>query len=119
GVESSCVMRMIVRRALESLGVTGTIEAADGVQALEIFKAFKASNEFDLVLTDWNMPGKTGIELVHEIRALDPKVPIVMITIEADKDRVLEAIEAGVSDYLIKPFTTDSLLNRLEQFTSR
>src|SRR5947208_1834578 len=99
--DDSSTMRTIIRRALESLGVTGTIEAADGLQAIEMFKA---SNGFDLVLTDWNMPGKTGMELIHEIRALDANVPIVMITTEAEKMRVLEAIQAGVSDYLIKPF---------------
>ena len=111
--DDSSTMRTIIRRALESLGVTGTVEAADGLQAIEMFKA---SNGFDLVLTDWNMPGKTGMELIHEIRAIDANVPIVMITTEAEKMRVLEAIKAGVSDYLIKPFTTDLLRAKLELF---
>lgn len=113
--DDSSTMRTIIRRALESLGVTGTVEVSDGAQALEIFKA---SNRFDLILTDWNMPGKTGTELIHEIRAIDPKVPIVMITTEADKARVLEAIQAGVSDYLIKPFSTELLRRKLELFTA-
>jgi two-component system chemotaxis response regulator CheY len=113
--DDSSTMRTIIRRTLESLGVTGTIEASDGLQAIELFKA---SNGFDLVLTDWNMPGKNGIELVHEIRALDARVPIVMITTEADKRRVLEAIQAGVSDYVIKPFTTELLRSKLEQLAN-
>ena len=114
--DDSEIMRMIIRRALESLGVTGILEAADGLQAIEMFRA---SNGFNLVVTDWNMPGKSGIELIHEIRALDPQVPIVMITVEADHDRVREAIQAGVSDYLIKPFTTDLLRSKLELFTAQ
>jgi two-component system, chemotaxis family, chemotaxis protein CheY len=112
--DDSVTMRTILRRSLESLGVTGTVEASDGLQAIELFKA---SRGFDLVVTDWNMRGKSGLELVHEIRALDQRVPIVMITTEAEKSRVLEAISAGVSDYLIKPFTTDLLRSKLEQFT--
>ena len=112
--DESHTMRSIVRRALESLGVRVTTEASDGPQAIEMFKA---SRGFDLVVTDWDMPVKSGGELIHEIRALDPEVPIVMITSEADKWRVLEAIKAGVSDYLIKPFTTDLLRSKLEQFT--
>src|SRR5437868_15425546 len=95
--DESGVMRTFVRRALDGLGVTAILEASDGLQAIEIFKA---GNGFNLVVTDWNMPGKTGLELIHEIRELDPRVPIVMITTEAEKSRVLEAIQAGVSDYL-------------------
>ncbi len=112
--DESHTMRSIVRRALESLGVRGTSEASDGPQAMEMIKA---SRGFDLIVTDWNMPVKTGGELIHEIRAVDPEVPIVMITSEADKWRVLEAIKAGVSDYIIKPFSTDLLRTKLEQFT--
>src|SRR5947209_14458706 len=111
--DESQTTRSIVRRALESLGVRKTVEASDGPQALEMLKA---SRGFNLIVTDWNMPVKSGGELIHEIRALDPEVPIVMITSEADKWRVLEAIKAGVSDYLIKPFTTDLLRSKLEQF---
>jgi two-component system chemotaxis response regulator CheY len=113
--DDSGTMRTIMRRSLESLGVTGAVEAADGLQAIELFKA---GNGFDLVLTDWNMPGKTGIEVAREIRAVDANVPIVMVTTEAEKTRVLEAIEAGVSDYLVKPFTTDTLRKKLERFTA-
>ncbi|HMC11455.1 MAG TPA: response regulator, partial [Pirellulaceae bacterium] len=113
--DDSGTMRTIIRRSLESLGVTGAVEAADGLQAIELFKA---GNGFDLVFTDWNMPGKSGLEVVREIRALDPRVPIVMVTTEAEKSRVLEAIQAGVSDYLIKPFTTELLRKKLEQFTA-
>ena len=70
---------------------------------------------FDLVLTDWNMPGKSGLEVVKEIRRKDPKVPIIMITTEAEKSRVIQAIQAGVSDYLVKPFTAEILREKLEK----
>ncbi len=110
--DDSATMRTIIRRSLEALGFTGTVEAADGVQAVERFK----EGGVDLVLTDWNMPGKTGLEAARDIRALDKNVPIVMITTEAEKARVLEAIQAGVSDYLVKPFTTEALQKKLERF---
>jgi two-component system chemotaxis response regulator CheY len=110
--DDSGTMRTIIRRSLESLGVTGAVEAVDGIQALQLFK----ESEFDLVLTDWNMPGKTGIELARDVRAINKKIPIVMITTEAEKTRVLEAIQAGVSDYLVKPFTTEVLKQKLERF---
>jgi len=113
--DDSGTMRTIIKRSLESLGVSGAVEAADGLQAIELFKT---GGGFELVLTDWNMPGKTGIEVVREIRALDGKVPIVMVTTEAEKTRVMEAIQAGVSDYLVKPFTTEVLRAKLERFTS-
>lgn len=111
--DDSATMRTIIRRALESLGVTGATEAADGLQAISMFKP----GEFDLVLTDWNMPGKTGLEVTRAIRETDKNVPIVMVTTEAEKSRVLEAIQAGVSDYLVKPFTTAVLREKLDKFT--
>lgn len=109
--DDSGTMRTIIKRSLESLGVTGALEAADGNQAVELFKA----GAFDLVLTDWNMPGKTGLEVVREIRALDAEVKIMMVTTEAERTRVVQAIEAGVSDYLVKPFTGDVLREKLQK----
>ena len=110
--DDSGTMRTIIRRSLESLGVTEIVEAADGTQATAQFQP----GSFDLVLTDWNMPGKTGVEVARAIRVLDKKSPIVMFTTEAEKARVLEAIQAGVSDYLVKPFTTDKLKEKLDRF---
>jgi two-component system chemotaxis response regulator CheY len=77
-------------------------------------ETFRRGN-FDLVLTDWNMPAKSGLEVIQEIRAMNKTVPIIMVTTEAEKSRVLEAIQAGVSDYLIKPFTADTLREKLEK----
>jgi len=110
--DDSGTMRTIIRRSLETLGVKEIVEAADGAQAAAQFKP----GNFELVLTDWNMPGKTGVEVTRAIRAIDPKVPIVMITTEAEKARVLEAIQAGVTDYLVKPFTTEKLREKLDRY---
>ncbi|MFG0266708.1 MAG: response regulator [Rhodopirellula sp. JB055] len=110
--EDSGVMRKIIARGLHSLWVDDVVEAADGAIALE---KFQQGNDFDLVLTDWNMPNMTGLELVNAIRGTGSKVPIMMITTEAEKGRVLEAIQAGVNDYLVKPFDQSQLQTKLER----
>jgi len=104
-------MRKIILRSLTAVGVPGAVEAADGEEAVNLLNP----GSFDLVLTDWNMPGKNGLEVVTEIRKQDKDVPIIMVTTEAEKSRVLEAIQAGVSDYLVKPFTADTLREKLEK----
>ncbi len=109
--DDSSTMRKIILRSLQAVGVTEATEAADGAEAIALFKP----GEYQMVLTDWNMPGKTGIEVVQEIRAKDATVPIIMITTEAEKGRVMQAIQAGVSDYLVKPFTADTLREKLEK----
>ncbi|MCC9632044.1 response regulator [Blastopirellula sp. JC732] len=109
--DDSSTMRKIILRSLQAVGVPTATEAADGDEALKIFKP----GDFDLVLTDWNMPGKNGLEVVQEIRKIDKDVKIMMVTTEAEKSRVLEAIQAGVSDYLVKPFTADTLREKLEK----
>lgn len=107
--DDSIVMRNILIRSLQSIGVPAAVEAVDGDEAVALFKP----GEFDLVLTDWNIPGKSGLEVIQEIRAQDKHVPIIMVTTEAEKGRVLKAIEAGVSDYLVQPFTAETLRDKL------
>jgi len=109
--DDSSTMRKIILRSLQAVGVTDVVEAADGGEAVNLFKP----GDFDMVLTDWNMPCKTGLEVVQEVRAQDANVPIIMVTTEAEKGRVLTAIQAGVSDYLVKPFTADTLREKLEK----
>jgi two-component system chemotaxis response regulator CheY len=109
--DDSSTMRKIIIRSLQAVGVQETVEAADGNEAVNMFQP----GAFGLVLTDWNMPGKTGLDVIKEIRARDAKVPIIMITTEAEKGRVLQAIQAGVSDYLVKPFTAETLREKLEK----
>lgn len=112
--DDSGTMRKIILRSLNALGVTDVTEAADGVEALSAF----AKTSFDLVLTDWNMPNKNGLEVIQEIRAQGSKVPIIMATTEGEKRRVLEAINAGVSDYIVKPFEADLLRSKLDKFVN-
>lgn len=112
-VDDSGTMRKIILRSLQAVGVTETTEAADGSEALTKFRA----EPFDLVMTDWNMPVKTGLELTKDIRASGSNVPVLMITTEAEKCRVLEAIQAGISDYLVKPFTPDVLREKIMKYT--
>ncbi len=109
--DDSSTMRKIILRSLQAVGVTEVTEAADGSEAVAMFKP----GSFEMILTDWNMPGKTGLEVVEEIRAQDKDVPIIMVTTEAEKGRVMQAIQAGVSDYLVKPFTADTLREKLEK----
>lgn len=110
--DDSSTMRKIILRSLQAVGVPDAVEAGDGDEAIKIF----GEQTFDLVLTDWNMPGKSGLEVIQEIRKLNTAVPIIMVTTEAEKTRVLEAIQAGVSDYLVKPFTAETLRAKLEKF---
>jgi len=109
--DDSSTMRKIILRSLQAVGVTEVAEAADGAEAVAIF----APGKFDMVLTDWNMPGMTGLEVLKSIRAQDKEIPVIMVTTEAEKSRVLEAIQAGVTDYLVKPFTADTLREKLEK----
>lgn len=109
--DDSSTMRKIIIRALSGLGITDITEAENGDAAVNLFPTVP----FDLVLTDWNMPGKTGLEVIQAIRAQNKETPIIMITTEAEKRRVIEAIQAGVSDYLVKPFEADDLKQKVER----
>jgi two-component system chemotaxis response regulator CheY len=113
-VDDSGTMRKIIIRSLNAVGITDIVEAADGIQALAAFQ----QNCFTLVMTDWNMPNKSGLELTIDIRAMGSSVPIFMVTTEGEKSRVLDAIRAGISDYLIKPFTSDVLQEKLNKFAA-
>jgi two-component system chemotaxis response regulator CheY len=113
-VDDSGTMRKIVIRALNSAGFNDTVEAADGVEAMTMFQ----KTPVGLVLTDWNMPNKSGLELTRDIRGTGSKVPIFMITTEAEKTRVVEAIQAGITDYLTKPFTQDALQAKLAKYAT-
>ncbi len=111
-VDDSGTMRTIQHRCLNKLGINEVVEAEDGRVALEIF----GTTSFDIVLTDWNMPNMDGLTLLKEIRTRNQDVPVIMITTEAERARVVLAIQAGVSDYLVKPFTPDDLKNKLQKW---
>ena len=113
-VDDSGTMRKIIIRSLNALGITEITEAEDGEVALAKF----AEAPYDVVITDWNMPRKTGLEVIEGIRGQGSKVPILMVTTEAEKRNVLTAIAAGVSDYLVKPFDTERLREKLAKFVA-
>ena len=110
-VDDSGPMRAIVIRNLKSLGIEEIVEAADGAEALKLFR----SSVFTVVITDYNMPLMNGLDLVKGIRSSGSEVPILMLTTEAERSTVLAAIQAGVSGYLIKPFDSSLLKNKLEK----
>jgi two-component system chemotaxis response regulator CheY len=112
-VDDSQIMRKIISTALKKLGVNDTIEASNGKEALDMVA--KETN-IGLVLMDWNMPVMTGIDAVKKMRADGSKVPVVMVTTEAEKERVIEAIKSGANDYLIKPFNPKDIQTKLEKF---
>jgi two-component system, chemotaxis family, chemotaxis protein CheY len=108
--DDSKTMRAILRRSLADMGISSATEAADGNEAVTLFD----KGHFDLVLTsDWCMSGKNGLELARDIRAKNERVPIIMIATDQDKEQIHRAIDAGVSDYLLKPFTSRMLHEKI------
>lgn len=98
-------MRRIVKGVLATLGVEAVEEAKDGADALSKAGAFKP----DVILLDWNMPVMDGLTFVKTYRGNGETTPIIMVTTEAEKSRVMEAIKAGVNNYAVKPFTPEGL----------
>lgn len=111
-VDDSPTMRRIVINALKTLGYTDLVEAEDGVDALEKLKA----NPIEFVITDWNMPNMTGLELTKAIRADKSMshLPILMVTTRGLKQDIIEALQARVSNYVVKPFTPQVLKEKLD-----
>ena len=111
-VDDFATMRKIVRNLLRQLGYQQIDEAEDGVVALRKLK----STKYDMIICDWNMPNMTGIELLKEVRSDESlkAVPFLMVTAEANKENVIEAVKAGVSNYIVKPFTADTLSGKID-----
>lgn len=110
-VDDSKTMRSIQRTILSQLGYADIEEACDGLDALSKVSAFKP----ELILLDWNMPNMDGLTFLKNYRAKGQKTPVIMVTTEADKPRVMEAIKAGVNNYVVKPFTPDTLAQRIKE----
>ena len=116
-VDDFSTMRRIIKNLLRDLGYTNTHEADDGNTALPMLK----SGDFDFLVTDWNMPGMTGIDLLKEIRADEhlASLPTLMVTAEAKRDQIIEAAQAGVNGYVVKPFTAQVLKEKIDKIFER
>ncbi|MFQ5508692.1 MAG: chemotaxis response regulator CheY [Leptospirillia bacterium] len=115
-VDDFSTMRRIVRNILKQLGYTEIDEAENGKEALQKLRG----DSFDFVISDWNMPVMTGLELLKEVRE-DPDLkgtPFLMVTAESKQENVVEAIKAGVSNYIVKPFTADVLKGKIDKIMS-
>jgi len=111
-VDDSKTMRILQKRALGALGDLTFAEAADGIEALNVIASHPAG--FSIILIDWNMPNMNGLELITRIRETDKKTPLVMVTTEAEKERVVAAIRAGINNYVVKPFTPEALVEKVK-----
>jgi two-component system chemotaxis response regulator CheY len=116
-VDDFSTMRRIIKNLLRDLGFTNISEADDGQTALPMLQ----NGDFDFLVTDWNMPGMTGIDLLKAVRA-DAKLqtmPVLMVTAEAQKDQIVDAAQAGVNGYVVKPFTAETLKEKIEKIFER
>lgn len=116
-VDDFSTMRRIIKNLLTDLGFNNTVEAEDGNSALTVLR----QDAVELVITDWNMPGMTGIELLRAIRA-DAQLrtlPVLMVTAEAKREQIIEAAQNGVNGYIIKPFTAQTLEEKLGKVFER
>ena len=116
-VDDFSTMRRIIKNLLRDLGFTNTDEADDGNTALPMLQATK----FDFLITDWNMPGMTGIELLKAVRSNDKlnTLPVLMVTAEAKREQIVEAAQAGVNGYVVKPFTAAALKDKIDKIFER
>ena len=116
-VDDFSTMRRIIKNLLRDLGFTNTVEADDGKTALPILQA----GGIDFLVTDWNMPGMTGIDLLKAVRSDSELVdlPVLMVTAEAKREQIIMAAQAGVNGYVIKPFTAATLEEKIEKIFER
>jgi two-component system chemotaxis response regulator CheY len=116
-VDDFSTMRRIVKNLLTELGFSHISEADDGNTALPMLK----SGDFKFVVTDWNMPGMQGIDLVRAIRADErlANLPVLMVTAEGKREQIIEAAQAGVNGYIVKPFTAQTLKEKIERIFER
>ncbi|HMA12588.1 MAG TPA: chemotaxis response regulator CheY [Steroidobacteraceae bacterium] len=112
-VDDFSTMRRIIKNFLNDLGYTNIAEADDGNTALPVLK----SGEVDFLITDWNMPGMPGLQLLREVRnnPATKKLPVLMVTAEAKREQIVEAAQAGVNGYVVKPFTAQTLKDKIDK----
>lgn len=116
-VDDFSTMRRIVKKLLKDLGFTNIQEADDGKTALPMLKTGK----FDFLITDWNMPGMPGIDLLKALRADEALkgLPVLMVTAEAKREQIVEAAQAGINGYVVKPFTASTLEEKISNIFNR
>jgi two-component system chemotaxis response regulator CheY len=116
-VDDFSTMRRIIKNLLRDLGYNNTSEADDGHTALPMLQ----NGNFDFLVTDWNMPIMPGIDLLRAVRA-DPRIkdmPVLMVTAEAKREQIVEAAQAGVNGYIVKPFTAETLREKIDRIFER
>lgn len=116
-VDDFSTMRKVIKNLLKQAGFKNMAEAEDGVAALKVLK----SQPVDFIISDWNMPNMTGLEFLKAVRA-DSELsglPFLMVTAEALKDNIVLAVKAGVSNYVVKPFTAEVLNQKIEQILEK
>ena len=112
-VDDLSMMRKILRYTLKQVGLTNIIEAGDGKSAMTRLK----NEKVDLIVCDWNMPGMKGVDMLNKVRSDDElkNIPFIMVTAEAHKEKIIEALKAGVSSYIVKPYTAKTLSENLKK----
>lgn len=112
-VDDFSTMRRIVRNILRQIGLNNVVEADDGTTAWDILNREK----IDFIVSDWNMPNMTGIELLRKVRSSEQfaDVPFLMVTAEAQQENIIEAVQAKVSNYIVKPFTADTMKQKIDK----
>jgi two-component system chemotaxis response regulator CheY len=106
------LIRTLIVLALGAVGIKDTVAATDGREVMKLIQR----QPFDLLMLDWHMPGKSGLEVVKAVRGRGSQVPIVMVSAEAARDHILEALRAGASDYILKPFDAKTLWSKIEKY---
>lgn len=112
-VDDFATMRRIVSNLLREAGITNITEAEDGTEALRKLE----NGKFKFIISDWNMPNMTGIELLRKVRASEEfaDLPFLMVTAEAQQENIIEAVQAKVSNYIVKPFTAETLQQKINK----
>ena len=116
-VDDFSTMRRIVKNILRQLDFTNIVEADDGSTALDVLQKEK----INMIVSDWNMPKMTGLELLKAVRADDAlkDIPFLMVTAEAQQENIIEAVKSGVSNYIVKPFTAETLGQKIKQIFNK
>ena len=116
-VDDFSTMRRIIKNLLRDLGYNNTSEADDGLTALPMLQ----TGQFDFLVTDWNMPGMQGIDLLKAVRsdASISSLPVLMVTAESKREQIVEAAQAGVNGYIVKPFTAQTLKEKIDKIWER